>query len=236
MHPIIGITLDSEEPGGYAATVPWYALRKNYFECVVKAGGIPIALPPLPDLAASYASMIDGLVLTGGDFDIPPSHYGVTEVHPTVKIKPDRTDFEMAITKAVFDQKKPILGICGGMQLINVLFGGTLVQDIPSLLSHAQDHKQKPPYNVGHHSIEIKSGSFLSRITPTPHISVNSVHHQAVEKVAPTLMANAVAPDGIVEGIEHPDQFCIGVQWHPEYSVCALDTALYNSFIQACRK
>jgi len=235
-RPIIGITLDREEPGGYANTVPWYALRTNYMDSIAKAGGVPIALPPQETFAESHAEMIDGLVVTGGYFDVPPAYYGEQEIHPTVNLKLERSAFEKKITELCFQHKKPILGICGGMQLINVIFGGSLTQDIPSLLKDALCHKQKPPYHKGHHSIELKDGTFLENLTSHKTLDVNSVHHQCIKEVGPSLKAGAIAPDGIVEAIEHPHQYCLGVQWHPEYDVCELDQAIFTSFIQACQK
>ncbi len=236
MKPIIGMTLDCEDTGGYAS-VPWYALRKNYCESVSKAGGIPLPLPHHRDAVEPYVSRIDGLVLTGGGFDIPPPLYGVQNIHPTVKLKPERTAFEFAVARLCYEQGKPILGICGGMQLINVLFGGTLIQDIPSLKEEILSHKQPPPYTKTWHPITLKADSLLYKIHGQTRSHVNSVHHQAVDKIGEGLRVSATAPDDIVEGIEHTGNvFCVGVQWHPEYAITDLDEKLLTLFISSCKR
>ncbi len=236
MKPVIGMTLDCETAGGYAS-VPWYALRKNYCDAVAHAGGIPLPLPHQIDAVEAYADRLDGLVLTGGGFDIPPELYGETTIHPTVTLKPERTHFELAIAKRCYEQGKPIFGICGGMQLINIMFGGTLIQDIHSHQEEALVHKQPPPFTKTWHPIEISKTSLLYKLTQNYESHVNSSHHQAVLGVGKDLHVSATAPDGIIEGIEHTgDVFCVGVQWHPEYEMIDLDKKLFQTFIQACRK
>ncbi|MBX9977010.1 MAG: gamma-glutamyl-gamma-aminobutyrate hydrolase family protein [Alphaproteobacteria bacterium] len=236
MKSVIGITLDSEGAGGYA-TVPWYALRQNYCASVTDAGGVPLPLPHCIDAVDVYASRIDGLILTGGGFDIPPHLYGDDNIHPTVTLKVERTDFELAMARACFDQGKPIFGICGGMQLINVMLGGTLIQDIPSHKPEAIPHKQSAPYNKAFHPITIYKDSLLCKLNPEiKAMAVNSVHHQAVDRVGEGLRVSSIAPDGIVEGVEYKgDTFCVGVQWHPEYGIISLDTHLFKAFISACK-
>ena len=127
--PVIGITLDSEPAGGYAK-LPWYALRENYCDVIAAAGGLPIALPHEPELADRYLAVIDGLVVTGGAFDVDPSFYGGGDRHATVRLKERRTRFEWAITRGAVDRDLPVLGICGGQQLLNVVLGGTLIHGI----------------------------------------------------------------------------------------------------------
>ena len=129
-QPVIGITLDSEQPGGYSK-LPWYALRQNYAEAVVRAGGLPVLLPHEPEQAAGYLDKLDGLVITGGAFDVDPTIFGASTRHATVKTKDKRTAFELAVTKGALERDKPVLGICGGQQLLNVILGGTLIQHIP---------------------------------------------------------------------------------------------------------
>ena len=130
-RPVIGITLDHEESGSYSK-YPWYAARQNYSQVVANTGGTPVFLPHESKLAEQYASLIDGLIITGGAFDVSPSLYSNEEVHKTVTLKERRTDFEIAITRDVLKRDKPILGICGGQQLLNVVLGGTLIQHIPN--------------------------------------------------------------------------------------------------------
>jgi len=233
--PIIGITLDSEEPGGYSK-LPWYALRKNYAEAVTLAGGTPVLLPHHADLAPAYLDMIDGLVLTGGAFDVDPALFGAASRHPTVTLKAERTRFELAIVKGAVERKKPILGICGGQQLLNVALGGTLIQHIPDEVTAPLAHEQPNPRTEPGHDVTISPNSLLKKIVGQDTIPVNSAHHQAVKDVAPGCIVNALAQDGVIEGLEligHP--YCIGVQWHPEYHISPADAAIFTAFIAACR-
>jgi len=232
--PIIGITLDSEEPGGYSK-LPWYALRKNYAEAVTQAGGIPVLLPHHADLAATYLDMIDGLVLTGGAFDVDPALFGASDRHPTVTLKAERTRFELAIVQGAVNRQMPILGICGGQQLLNVALGGTLIQHIPDEVKNPLAHEQPNPRTEPGHDVQLVKGSLLARIAGKDTIPVNSAHHQAVKDVAPGCVVNAIAQDGVIEGLEMTDHpFCIGVQWHPEFHISPADAAIYDAFIAAC--
>jgi len=234
--PIIGFTLDYEESGGYSK-LPWYALRENYLSAVSAAGAVPLALPHEPELVPQYLALIDGLVITGGAFDVPPEYYGASAVHKTVTTKERRTFFEHAITRGALAAHKPILGICGGEQLLNVILGGTLIQHIPDSIPDALEHEQKNPRTEPGHTVRIKEGTLLHRITGGGEIAVNSAHHQAVATVGEDVIINAVAPDGVIEGIEYPlHPFCLGVEWHPEYHISPADTKIFEAFVAACRK
>ncbi|CAA6604332.1 putative gamma-Glu-GABA hydrolase [Rhodospirillaceae bacterium LM-1] len=233
--PLIGITLDSEEPGGYSK-MPWYALRQNYCEAVARAGGAPLALPHEPDLAATYLDAIKGLVVTGGAFDVDPALFGDATRHATVKLKTKRTQFELAIVQGALARGLPVLGICGGQQLLNVALGGTLIQHIPDEVAGALAHEQPNPRTEPGHDVMIAQGTHLAAICKANRIPVNSAHHQAVKKLGEGLVANALADDGVIEGFEYPGKpFVIGVQWHPEYAISPADTSLFNAFIEACR-
>ena len=233
--PVIGITLDSEEPGGYSK-FPWYALRQNYCSWIAQAGGLPLALPHEPELASQYLDRIDGLLVTGGAFDVDPALFGATSRHATVTLKSRRTAFELAMVRGALDRDMPVLGICGGQQLLNVALGGTLIQHIPDEVADCLAHEQPNPRDQAGHDVTIVPGSRLALITGGGTIPVNSAHHQAVRDVAPGCVADATAPDGVVEGIEAPGRrFCLGVQWHPEFTISPADAALARAFIEACR-
>lgn len=234
--PIIGITLDSEEPGGYSK-LPWYALRKNYSECTAMAGGLPVHLPHEPELAQQYLDRISGLLITGGAFDVDPGLWGAGSTHATVVTKPRRTQFELAIVKGALERDMPILGICGGQQLLAVALGGTLIQHIPDEVEDSLAHEQPNPRTEPGHSVAVKPGTLLSGIARgAGELAVNSAHHQAVKAVPDEIVIDAVAPDGVIEGIEVPGRrFCLGVQWHPEYGISTADQAIFEAFVAACR-
>lgn len=235
-RPRIGLTLDAEPAGGWSK-LPWYAIRQNYFSAITEAGGLPVALPHEPDLAGAYAGMIDGLVVTGGAFDVDPRLYGAEDSHPTVTTKDRRTRFEWAIVQRMLERDRPVLGICGGQQLLNVVLGGTLIQHIPDRLPTALAHEQPNPRTEPGHEVVVTAGSLLARITGAGILAVNSAHHQAVETPAPGLNVSGTAPDGVIEAIEAPERrFCLGVQWHPEYLISPGDLAIFRAFIDASAK
>lgn len=233
--PVIGFTLDFEEAGGYSK-MPWYAIRENYLTAVSMFGAIPLPLPHELALVPQYLDIIDGLVVTGGAFDVPPEMYGEKTVHEKVTTKNRRTAFEKSMTEGMLARKKPILGICGGEQLLNVILGGRLIQHIPDSIPNALAHEQPNPRTEAGHTVAIKQGTLLHRITGKDEISVNSAHHQAVASVGEGVIINSTAPDGVIEGIEYPAHpFCLGVEWHPEYHISPADTAIFKAFVEACK-
>ncbi len=233
--PIIGISLDHETKETYSS-FPWYALRENYSHCVANFGAVPILLPHIPELASSYMDIIDGLILTGGDFDIHPKFYGEEITSAKVSTKDSRTKFEMEICKKSIEKKIPILGICAGHQLINVVLGGSLHQHIPDSIPNHLVHEQPAPKHLPHHDIEVVKGSMLHKIVGNEKYKVNSTHHQAVKKLGKDLIVSSKASDGVIESIEHVSHpFCIGVEWHPEYLACKEDELLIESFVTACK-
>ena len=139
-------------------------------------------------------------------------------------------------TKAMLDRDKPVLGICGGQQLLAVVLGGTLIQHIPDSITDALAHEQPNPRNEPGHDVAIAPDTMLHRIIGDELIPVNSAHHQAVKDVPSPIVVDAVAPDGVIEGIEDPRyKFCIGVQWHPEFHISPADVRLFAAFVDACR-
>tara|TARA_Y100001970_G_C14020460_1_gene743216 strand:+ start:97 stop:810 length:714 start_codon:yes stop_codon:yes gene_type:complete len=228
--PLIGITLDSEEPGQYSK-FPWYALRKNYLDSIYEYGGIPIPLFHNNELINDLSNKLDGLILTGGNFDIDPKIYG-KKILGSRLIKNIRTKFEINIFNKFLYNKKPILGICGGEQLINVACGGTLIQDIDSEISTSINHEQKNPRNETSHLVKITKDTKLFKIIKKNEILVNSAHHQSVNILGKSLVKSALAEDKIVEAIEHKyHPWCIGVQWHPEFLITKWDKLIFKNFI-----
>jgi len=234
-HPIIGITLDHETKETYSA-FPWYALRENYSGCVSKYGAAPIHLPYISEAIDSYLSAIDGLILTGGDFDIHPKFYGEEITNAKVSPKDFRTNFEMALCKKAIERQIPILGICAGHQLINVSLGGSLHQHIPDSIPNHVVHEQPAPKNIPSHDIQLVHGTKLYKIVGKDKYKVNSTHHQAINNLGKDLIVSSKAPDGVIESIEHINHpFCIGVEWHPEYLACKEDELLVEAFVEACK-
>ncbi|MBN8890648.1 MAG: gamma-glutamyl-gamma-aminobutyrate hydrolase [Acetobacteraceae bacterium SCN 69-10] len=235
--PVVGVTLDSEQGDGAQkrfSKYPWYALRANYCDAVAAAGGLPVALPHLPALADAYLDRLDALVVTGGAFDVDPSLYGEGERHGTVTLKAGRTQAELALVQGALARGMPVLGICGGEQLLAVALGGTLVQHIPDSFPDALAHEQPNPRHEAGHPVAVVPGTLLHRIVGATQMRVNSAHHQAVRAPGPHAVVNATAPDGVVEGIEDPRRrFCLGVQWHPEFHIDPGDRRIFDALIGA---
>ncbi|MBE7620629.1 gamma-glutamyl-gamma-aminobutyrate hydrolase family protein [Gluconacetobacter entanii] len=237
--PLIGVTLDCEPPcppqrGGYSR-YPWYALRCNYMEAVTAAGGLPVGLPHDAAQAAAMVARLDGLIVTGGAFDIAPDLYDGGDAHPTVTTKSTRTTAELALVEAALRMGRPILGICGGEQLLAVALGGTLIQHIPDTITAPLPHEQPNPRHEAGHEVTIVPGTRLAHITRATRMAVNSSHHQAIATPGRAIVS-AVAPDGVIEAVELPGHpFCIGVQWHPEFGISAGDRLLFDALIDASR-
>ncbi len=232
--PLIGVTLDAEQPGGWSK-FPWYALRANYADAIAAAGGLPVALPHDPALCDALLDRIDGLVITGGAFDVDPALYGASGRHATVTLKQRRTEAELALVQGALARDMPVLGICGGQQLLAVALGGTLFQHIPDSVPGALEHEQPNPRDEPGHEIAVHAGTVLARIVGAATMRVNSAHHQSVATPGPHAVVNATAPDGVVEGVEDPRRrFCLGVQWHPEFLIDPGDAKIFHAFLAAC--
>lgn len=241
-RPLIGVIPDFVEGkiGAYS-TRNFYALRENYVGMINKAGGAVVLLTYDYDLIDSYLSSLDGIVIVGGYFDINPNRYGEKEIHETVKLNKIREDFEFSIGSKALKVNIPFLGICNGMQLLNVLHGGSATQHIPDLdgkMDHEQSHIEGfNDYKTPYHDIDIEQNSKLFKIIGEPKIKTNSSHHQAVKKVGDNLKICAKASDGIIEAIENPNQnFCLGVQWHPEFETSDSDRKIFEKFVEATIK
>ncbi|OJX11111.1 MAG: gamma-glutamyl-gamma-aminobutyrate hydrolase [Caedibacter sp. 37-49] len=235
-RPIIGIVLDWDDRPSYSA-YPWYALRENYARAIEKAGGTPILLPHHCDQIPEFINLISGLLIPGGDYDIDPAHYGENICHERVICKASRTTFELKIAQIAYQKDLPMLGICGGHQLINVMMGGSLIQHIPASIESTIEHEQKSPKHMPSHSIHIEKNTLLFDLCGTSEIQVNSTHHQAIKTLGAQLKIAARAPDSVIEAIENPQKkFCLGVQWHPEYLSTPYDYKIFDAFITACQQ
>lgn len=231
--PIIGITLDNEGAGNYSK-FPWYAIRYNYLHSIEKFGGIPFPLLHTQVNIKEIFNILDGLIITGGNFDIDPNLYGKKSQGSRI-IKNIRTNFEISMCKIFLESSKPILGICGGQQLLNVVCGGTLIQDIIKNKNIPVEHEQKNPRNEISHSANIIKDSYLDKILGKNKIMVNSAHHQSVDKLGKDLIVSSFADDDIVESIEHIiHRWCIGIQWHPEFLITEDDKKIIKNFVNAC--
>ena len=231
--PSIGITVDREPAGGYAK-LPWYALRCNYAGAVAAAGGLPLLLPHEPECAEGYLDRIDALIVTGGAFDVDPALFGEAERHPAASFKPERTDFELAILRGALDRDMPVLGICGGQQLLHVALGGRLIQHIPDAVPGALAHEQPNPRTEPGHSVSVAPDTLLHCIVGSGTMAVNSAHHQAAADEPDGVVVNARAPDGVIEGIEAGGfRFCLGVQWHPEFHIDPGDGRIFEALVRA---
>lgn len=229
--PIIGITLDLENKKVYS-NFPWYACRKNYADPVSIFGGIPIFLPHDSKNISNYMNILSGIIITGGDFDVDPRLYGEEIKSSKIVLKKNRTLFELKILEKSIKKKIPILAICGGQQLLNVVLGGTLFQDINDEIETKIDHEQKNPRNQPSHFIEILNDTKLKKIVKSKKMFVNSAHHQSVKNLGKNLIINAKSNDGIIEGIEHTKlEFCVGIQWHPEFLIDEGDKKIFQAFI-----
>lgn len=220
--PIIGVTPDynAGDRTDVGGREPTYFLRARYVQAIEAAGGIPFMLPLLSTKAEwrRMVAHVHGLLLTGSGADLAPELYGERQRHTFRRMSQERATLELGITNVAYRADLPTLGICGGMQSINVALGGTLYQDIHAQLDTPIDHLPTHSATQPAHSVHIAPRSLLRRIAGTACIEVNSSHHQSVKTVAPTLIQTAAAPDGVIEAIEAPDRsFILGVQWHPEF-------------------
>jgi putative glutamine amidotransferase len=217
-----------------------FQLKKQYSDAIIYAGGTPIIIPYTEDrVPEDFFEIIDGLLLTGGA-DVAPSLYGQEPVPELGEVVPERDIFELMITREFIKTGKPLLGICRGLQLLNVALGGSLYQDIPSCYKPESpvQHRQNVPASHNSHSVKVEPSSKLFSITSATEFLVNSFHHQAVKDPASSLKATAWSPDGIIEaaeGVAYP--FMLAVQWHPEESFKGNENGLiFQAFVDACGK
>lgn len=239
--PLIGCTT-YYKPFPGESTLSMYALTTSYVHAIKAAGGIPILIPlglEEADMEAIFARL-DGVLMPGGG-DIDPRAYG-GKIHETVRdIDPhrDRAEFWMAQQAVV--RRKPLLAICRGHQVLNVALGGTLYEDVAAMKADAirHDFYRTSPRNYLAHTVTLTPGSLLAEQFRQTEITVNSLHHQGVREMASELVATAVAPDGLVEGMEVPGHpYAVSVQWHPENLVEDDETMLnlFRGFVTAASR
>jgi putative glutamine amidotransferase len=209
MKPLIGLTCrfhDKED---------WFYLPADYSRAVAAAGGIPVQVPLIPSVAAEVATHLDAIVLCGSPSDVDPARYG-QQRHPEVTtVHHDRDETDIKVLEQAFREKKPILGICYGMQSLNVYLQGTLIQHIPAAIPGALDHRN----DRTRHPVSPEPDSQIAGWAGgAREIVVNSTHHQSVQKPGRGLRVAARAPDGVIEAVEgeFPGHFVMGVEWHPE--------------------
>lgn len=212
-------------------------LRRNYADAVLEAGGVPMLLPlsSRPEVLEEAARVCGGFLFSGGD-DIHPRYFGEDMLQCCGAVELPRDEMELALLRIALRDDKPVLGICRGIQTLNVGLGGSLYQDLREQTGTRLCHQQKPPYSFGVHKVVLEEDSLLYRIVGKRELQVNSMHHQAVRDLAPSLRAAAVSADGLVECLWRPEsRFFLGVQWHPEYLRPADEdaAALFRAFVQA---
>lgn len=234
--PLIGIVpLYDEDKDSY-----W--MMPGYMKGIEAAGGVPVMLPLTGDAETvdRLANALDGFVFTGGH-DIDPARYGEAKADVCGALCPERDRMEAILFERALELDKPAFGICRGLQLFNVLLGGTLYQDLPSQLQAdvAVSHKQEHPYAEPAHAVRIEKETLLHRLLRTDEIRVNTLHHQGIKRLAEPLVAAARAEDGLVESVVLPSKrFALAVQWHPEFNfeTDANSRKLFDAFVDACRR
>jgi putative glutamine amidotransferase len=235
-RPIIGI------PCRYNWNTNYYELRETYAEAIYAAGGTPMLLPliPEPEFIDTVIDLLDGITLSGAVNDVDPLRYGREPIPQLGPVVPRRDETDMMLLAAAEARRLPALAICYGIQSLNVYRGGTLIQDINTEVKEPLKHMQGDLFWRRSHSINITEDSLISKLAGATSTTVNSHHHQAIDIVGRDLEPIAWAPDGIIEAVinTRPDQFILGVQWHPEvgWQNDLLSQAIFNHFISTARE
>lgn len=221
VKPLIGIVANVEnyETGIFIGSEKSY-VNNDYVTSILDAGGIPVILPIVnnEEIIKTQVEKVDGILISGG-CDINSLLYGEKPIEKQGSINKERDKFEVSLIKYAIQLKKPILGICRGLQILNVVFGGTLYQDLSFICNSNINHFQKSRTITEAHTVNITKGSKLYEILGEK-IATNSFHHQAVKEIAPGFIVSAISEDNIIEAIEKEGKdFIVGVQWHPEMLV-----------------
>ncbi len=234
-RPRIGLSSYPREVDIATGPTLLHTVSRFYVDSIVRAGGLPLAVPVLPpELAADAVAGLDGLVLSGGG-DVEPARYGHAAAEETAGVDVDRDASEVALVAAAIDARLPRLAVCRGVQILNVALGGTLVQHVPRATGHRHSWASRSDDTV--HAVRLEPGCRLATVLGTTELEVNSLHHQAVDAVGRGVRAVGWSPDGTVEAIEvdgHPE--VLAVQWHPELLAgVSLHQALFSALVGAAR-
>lgn len=243
-RPLIGITTQSLQAidGIPAGLPPSVVMNERYYAAVTELGAIPVLIPLLHNDLETLRALfdrLDGLLLPGG-VDMDPATYGEVPHERLGRLDPPRDIVELQLTRWAVAEKKPLLGLCRGLQVLNVAMGGTLWQDLEAQQPATIKHDYFPTYGFQRdhlaHEVHVVEGTRLHRAVGRAQFAVNSMHHQGIRTVGTGLRASALAPDGIVEAVElESDAFIVGVQWHPEVfaSSDAHARPLFEQFVEA---
>lgn len=233
--PRIGLTTRLEQH-----TNRFY-LGRHYSEVVNAFGGLPIHIPLIPnrEYVSSIVKDLDGILLPGSNTDVDPLRFGEEPI-PGFRVNvPEKDETDLLVLEAAFESRLPVLGICFGMQVLNVFCGGTLLQDIETQVKNPIKHSQGEPETRNSHRIDIEPGSIISNFAVSD-VLVNSLHHQAVREPGKGLRVTARASDGVIECIEgkDTDHFVLGVQWHPEQTWQHDNTSksIFETFVRKCEE
>lgn len=232
MKPVIGLVpLYDEKLNSY-----W--MLPEYMQAIEEAGGLAVMLPLTnqKDVLEQLAQKIDGLLLTGGH-DIEPSFYQQARLEQCQVTCPLRDEMEKILLDIFYQADRPVLGICRGLQFLNVYLGGTLYQDLPTQINSPLKHSMQPPFDAVAHEVDLVSDTPLADLLQVKILGVNSRHHQAIDQLAPDLKAMAYSKDGLVEAIYAPDKrYIFALQWHPEHMKASLSSQLiFKQFIQQAK-
>ena len=230
--PVIGIGSDMSVIPGERDRAFSYT---TYVDALRQAGAVPVLIPPQPENSGALVETLDGVLLAGG-YDCDPAVYGEATHSSVEPMDPRRQANDLSLAKAARERGIPTLGICLGVQMMNVAGGGALIQDIDSQLGTPIQHVSRPEDRV-RHDVSISEGTRLGGIVGAGVVNVNSSHHQAVGRMGEGLRASATAPDGVVEALEDPAHpFYVGLQWHPEDMQSEESgTSVFRAFVEAAR-